>query len=40
MKRPPYMLSLAWIASAIMLIGPTDVIAGKGIAGAKGPATA
>ena len=30
MKRPPYMLSLAWIASAVMLIGPTDVIAGKG----------
>ncbi len=24
------MLSLAWLASAIMLIGPTDVVAGKG----------
>ena len=30
MKRPPYMLSLAWIAGVIMLIGPTDVIASKG----------
>ncbi len=30
MTRPRNMLSLAWIASAIMLIGPTDVIASKG----------